>query len=212
MRNLRLELFRQVAPPGILQEIDHAATVKLHFRNGANGFFVLPCHRVQLTFALEHPASESVRRFIDARLPDFAERHPSVEFALTPVNGGKAAHARASYGCGPDKLAALHNLKDARQVEDLLLGLLKRSGDRARRFRCEVVSDAPAIRPLWSPFHDNRSNQLHDYVMHMRKERRLRQWRLSLAQRRNLLQLRPGAKCSRDSNEESLSRTNNLGN
>lgn len=183
MRRLPLELYRQVAPRNALPK--DSAIVPLSFKNGRNGVYTLPCQRIAFTFALNHPASVAVRDFVDRNLPTLAKLYPSVEFDIQPINGGKCAHARASYDFGPDKLAHLHNMQDSQQIQSSILSLLTRTGLKPRRFRCGVDSDAPAIRPIWSPFHDDRTNKLTQYIDAMAKERSIRRQRISEAQTRN---------------------------
>lgn len=40
------------------------------------------------------------------------------------------------------------------EIGAVVEGLRSSSGAKARPFHQAVASDAPAVRPLWSPFHD----------------------------------------------------------
>lgn len=40
------------------------------------------------------------------------------------------------------------------EISTVVEGLRSSSGAKARPFHQAVASDTPAVRPLWSPFHD----------------------------------------------------------
>jgi hypothetical protein len=156
---------------GLLSEIkkDKQGAL-LKFRNGVD-FFVLPLARLTVNFCDKLMDSAGIRDALQsAEFADFVRSNPSVEFVIEPRRGRRPVF-RASYLNGtllPDsqdrveRVVQLKNL-DPKAIMCRLRELREDSGQPRRRFRPGVHSDTPAIRPIWSPFHDNveANNPLH---------------------------------------------------
>jgi hypothetical protein len=179
MRKLVSQLFEQVASKSAKSKLlPPTGPVEMSFQNGF-GFYVRPLFKLEFIFDLKSGDGTGLREFIDARLEKWTERYPSVEFIVSPING-KMAHVRGSYLSGPKKFLSAAN-KTCQEIETLLVELAERSGDKASRFRARVCSEMPAIRPLWTPFHGNRSNRMTKLLEEMGKRQKMRNLMLTKA-------------------------------
>ena len=180
MRKLASQLFKQVASDTAKKSLlPQEGPVRLQFMNGF-GLYALPLVKLEFVFGLRSGDSTSLRKFLDRHLTKIAAQYPSVEFLVTPQNG-KMAHIRGTYLSGPDKLYDAYN-KTVEEVFEGLQSLIERSGERTSRFRSEVKSVMPAVRPIWSPFHGDRRNMLTRFVAQMRSNQQRRQTLLARAQ------------------------------
>jgi hypothetical protein len=179
MRKIISQLFEQVASKSAKAKLlPPTGPIELSFHNGVN-FYVLPLYKLEFIFDLKSGDGNGLREFIDTKLENWADRYPGVEFIVSPING-KMAHVRGSYLSGPMKFLSAAN-KTSQEIDTLLTELTERSGDKASRFRARVVSEMPAIRPLWSPFHCDRSNRMTKFLEEMAKRQRVRNQMLAKA-------------------------------
>ena len=189
MRKLISQLFEQVASKSSKSKLlPPIGPVEISFHNGV-GFYVLPLYKLEFIFDLKSGDGTGLREFIDSSMENWADRFPSVEFVVSPING-KMAHVRGSYLSGPMKFLSAAN-KTPQEIESLLVELSERSGDKASRFHSRVISEMPAIRPLWSPFHCDRSNRMTRFLEEMSKRQQIRNQMLAkarLSQQKSLFQ------------------------
>lgn len=142
----------------------------LKFRNGVH-YFVLPLSRLTINYCDKLMDSEGIRNFLMSfDFLNFVVENPSVEFVIEPRRGRRPV-LRASYlNSGPapigqtkrERPVSLCNLNH-QSILAIFHELRNDSGQARRRFKATVHSDSPAIRPIWSPFHDNNqtNNPLH---------------------------------------------------
>jgi large subunit ribosomal protein L43 len=64
---------------------------------------------------------------------------------------------------GNEKTACVKN-KSHSEIHERFMMLRNSSGVHRHKFRQQVISDSPAVRPIWSPFHNQFENPLSDHV------------------------------------------------
>lgn len=115
------------------------------------GHFVLPLVRLHFSYCSHNGDSAGLRQYLRDNLAKLAEADPSVEFVVEP-RWGRYPLLRAWYIGGRSKCVCVRRMT-AKQVHEMFLKLRDSSGRTLVRFRQAVKSTAPAVRPLWSPFH-----------------------------------------------------------
>jgi hypothetical protein len=115
------------------------------------GHFILPLQRVSFTYCSHSGDSRGIREYLSKNLPALATSNPTVEFVIEP-RWGRFPQIQAWFLAGHTKQLCVKNMSPAK-VHESFLKLRNSSGRPLRRFRQGVDSYAPAIRPLWSPFH-----------------------------------------------------------
>lgn len=115
------------------------------------GHFILPLQRILFTYCSHRADSTSLREYLKRNLKSLAESNPGVEFVVEP-RWGHPPLLRGFFLDGHDKVLCVKNYT-IEKVHEAFLNLRNSSGRPLRRFRQGVTSFAPAIRPLWSPFH-----------------------------------------------------------
>lgn len=123
------------------------------------GRFTLPLQRIVFTYCSHAGDSGGMRDFLSAHLRELAERDPGVEFVVEP-RWGRFPLMAAFYLGAREKTVCVKNCA-VEEIMERYLTLRNSSGAKLVRFRQRVESKAPAVRPLWSPFHmlnDDRKN------------------------------------------------------
>lgn len=115
------------------------------------GKFVLPLQRVLFTYCSHAKDSDGIRQYLQANLRSLATANPSVEFVVEP-RWGHFPLIRGFFLQGREKVLCVKNYT-VPQVHEAFMMLRNSSGAPLKRFRQSVKSTAPAVRPLWSPFH-----------------------------------------------------------
>ncbi|PJF16638.1 mitochondrial ribosomal protein L51 / S25 / CI-B8 domain-containing protein [Paramicrosporidium saccamoebae] len=125
----------------------------------ANGVahFVLPLQRLYFTYCSHRGDCEGMREYLTGQLAVLAKANPGVEIVVEP-RWGSVPLIRGFYIGGHSKTVCVKNLK-ANEVHHKTMMMRNSSGMPLRKFRQHVDSFAPAIRPLWSPFHMLNRNQ-----------------------------------------------------
>lgn len=113
--------------------------------------FVLPLQRVLFTYCSHARDSDGVREFLGRELPTLAQEHPGIEFVVEP-RWSRLPLIRGFFLRGIQKVLCLKNFTSA-QVREAFFKLRNSSGQPLRPFHQQVLSKAPAVRPIWSPFH-----------------------------------------------------------
>ena len=95
------------------------------------------------------------REYLSKNIVNFAKEHPTVEVIVSckfsarakieAFYNGDFQHRRLVYVSGGKKLTA-------RDVQLQVERLRDNSGMKAQRFKMQVVSETPAIRPIYSQF------------------------------------------------------------
>lgn len=140
------------------------AGLSLKFRNGLD-YYILPLKRVTLNFCETLMCSHGLRQTICCeKFKKFILDNPSVEFVIEPTRG-KTPVIRAAYinsGAPPigqtrkERCVSVPNLQVS-AIMRILNELRSDAGQLRLKFKPQVISDTPAIRSIWSPFHDNNS-------------------------------------------------------
>lgn len=115
------------------------------------GHFVLPLQRVLFTYCSHARDSDGVRTFLSRELCKLAQEHPGIEFVVEP-RWSRLPLIRGFFLRGVQKALCLKNFTSA-QVQEAFFKLRNSSGQPLRPFHQQVLSKAPAVRPIWSPFH-----------------------------------------------------------
>jgi large subunit ribosomal protein L43 len=125
----------------------------------ANGVahFVLPLQRLYFTYCSYRGDCEGMREYLSGQLTDLAKANPGVEIVVEP-RWGSVPLIRGFYINGHSKTVCVKNLK-ANEVHHKTMMMRNSSGMPLRKFRQRVNSFAPALRPIWSPFHMLNRNQ-----------------------------------------------------
>ena len=135
----------------------------LKFNNGS-AYFILPLARLTIFYHDTAPGCAGLRQYLmsDA-FSAFVKDNPSVEF-IVEHERVKLPHVLAYYlhaGTNEERKIDLNN-KQETEIAGILRELRDDSGQPRRRFRPQVISDTPAIRPIWSPFHLNDGGNMDD--------------------------------------------------
>lgn len=123
------------------------------------GRFTLPLQRIVFTYCSHAGDSHGMRDFLSSHLKKLAETDPGVEFVVEP-RWGRFPLMAAFYIGGREKTVCVKSLA-VETIMERYRDLRNSSGAKLVRFRQHVESKAPAVRPLWSPFHmlqDDRKN------------------------------------------------------
>lgn len=115
------------------------------------GRFVLPLQRIIFTYCSHARDSDGIKEYLRANLKSLAESNPSVEFVVEP-RWGHFPLIRGFFLHGREKVVCVKNYT-IHQVHEAFMMLRNSSGSPLKKFRQAVKSMAPAVRPLWSPFH-----------------------------------------------------------
>lgn len=115
------------------------------------GHFVLSLQRVLFTYCSHAKDSDGMRDFLSSNLSTLAEAHPGVEFVVEP-RWGHLPLIRGFFLRGHQKVLCVKNMMPL-QIIEAFLKLRNSSGQALQPFHQKVRSSAPAIRPIWSPFH-----------------------------------------------------------
>ena len=124
----------------------------LHPLNGVN-HFILPVHTIEFYYCPHYGCSKGMREFLRQNAYNYAERYPQVQFVVFPRKS-VGPGIRASYMNGHQRYVGLSN-REPGFIEEHLNLLISLSGSKPHRFRESVFSSNPAVRPIWSPFHDD---------------------------------------------------------
>lgn len=89
-----------------------------------------------------------------------ASECPSVEFVVEP-HWNRRPLMRAYYVNGRMIDRQVANMDDP-EIMKAFQELRDQSGHPAMPFHQQVKSDTPAVRPIWSPFHNRSLNPLHE--------------------------------------------------
>jgi large subunit ribosomal protein L43 len=115
------------------------------------GHFILPVQRLYFSYCSHRGDSEGMKEYLSKQLKQFAEANPGVE-VVVESRWGHAPLIRGYYIDGHSKTICVRNLK-AVEVHHATMTMRNSSGMPLRKFGQKVTSYAPAIRPIWSPFH-----------------------------------------------------------
>lgn len=117
------------------------------------GHFVLSLQRIVFTYCSHARDSDGIKEFLSKNLHILAERDPGIEFVVEP-RWGKLPLIRGFFLNGHSKVLCVKSMTSEEVMERYLL-LRNSSGKQLEKFHQKVKSTAPAVRPIWSPFHMN---------------------------------------------------------
>ena len=130
-----------------------------HAKNGVN-HFILTVQSIDLYYCPHYGCSKGMREFLRQNAYSYAEKYPQIQFVVFPRKS-IGPGLRATYLNGHFRYVGLSN-REPEFIKEQLDLLISLKGTKAIRFRESVSSTTPAIRPIWSPFHDKLNCPLYE--------------------------------------------------
>lgn len=131
----------------------------LHPKNGLN-HFIIPVQSIDLYYCPHYGCSKGMREFLRGNAYNYAEMYPQIQFVVFPRKSISPG-LRATYLNGYVRYVGLSN-REPEFIKEQLDLLISLKGSKPVRFRERVFSTSPAVRPLWSPFHDSLNCPLYE--------------------------------------------------
>lgn len=122
--------------------------------------FVLPVQDLTFFYSSTFGCSRGMREFLRDNAYSLARQFPTVHFTVISREG-RAPAMVASYSSGYRRFVPVPN-KASNFIAQHALLLLNGTGGPPERFHQRVHSTTPAVRPIWSPFHDRLNCPIYD--------------------------------------------------
>lgn len=133
------------------------------------GRFVLPLTRVHFMYCSHRADSTGLREFLSKNLKELVTSNPGIEYVVEP-RWGEFPQIKGFFVNGNEKQLCVKNFS-TKEIYEAFMKLRNSSGKKLQKFKQKVTSTAPAIRPLWSPFHmlsDGKNNPFQRFVPRLR--------------------------------------------
>ena len=125
-------------------------------------YMLRPLQQLHFTYCPYYGCSQGMRQFLRDSLSTLADRYPSVQFVVR-CRPRHAPGLFAQYMTGYSRYVPVPKA-GVQDIEKQLSYLLDAAGSKPVRFTEKVLSTMPAVRPIWSPFHDNmKCNPLNEF-------------------------------------------------
>ncbi|EOO04420.1 putative mitochondrial 54s ribosomal protein l51 protein [Phaeoacremonium minimum UCRPA7] len=121
-------------------------------RNGV-GAFILQCKKLDFHYCDWAGSSKGMNGFIKSLLPEFAKKHPQIEFSVSP-RPSKHPVIVGHYINGRERSICVRNLEPLQVLKKAEL-LRDASGEKNKKLTKPVSSINESVRGVWSPYHGN---------------------------------------------------------
>ncbi|KAJ9155060.1 hypothetical protein NKR23_g2269 [Pleurostoma richardsiae] len=121
-------------------------------RNGL-GAFILQCKKLDFHYCDWAGSSKGMNGFIKSLLPEFAAKHPQIEFTVSP-RPSKHPVIIGHYINGRERSICVRNMEPLQVLKKAEL-LRDSSGEKNKKLSKPVTSINPSVRGVWSPYHGN---------------------------------------------------------